>query len=110
MVIGDSELLFRADHSLGEDAANLRRLEFSKLTCAPIVEFCSQPGEGNPDANTDIGSTANHGVLLLAYPHGGKLKPISMGVFFQANDLSDRDILPPLADSLDATGLEPGHG
>ena len=81
MVLAQPELHLRADHSGGEHAPDLGRLQRLRASGAGAEERGALPGEGDLLSGGDVGRAAyDGGGLAVAQFDGGKRQAVGVGM------------------------------
>jgi hypothetical protein len=112
VLVGDAELLLRADHPLRGDAAD--DAGFERPICGRIGVAVDQAGAGKGEGDLLPGGNVRRAGDDLQ-PVGAGLdrrqdEAVGVGVALDALDQADEDLVPRGADRFDFLRFESGHG
>ena len=109
VVVPKAELLRRAHHAGGLDAADGGRGKLHRLAGLPIDELRADGGESDALADGDVGRAADDGLRARSGLDGGKLEAVGVRVRRDVHDVADDDVVPTGARAGDVRGLQPRH-
>ena len=110
MIIRDSQLLLRADHALGNDPADLSRLQRHGFCSMTVYQSRSYAGKSHPLTGSDIGGTTNDGDPLNAKVNCDQRKTVSLRMTIYSCHFPYNHILPGVTHSLYAVDFQASHG